>query len=221
MSAAYPNALFNWTARVNGNTVQAADPNTLATEIDAVEQYVGVNPHIEPAPLTGATSQFASLSARTSQAMLQSGHPYVQLNLSSQSIAYSSAATHTTQVNFNIQSSWPNYVMTGGSLIIQDAGVWLINVRLVWDYAASGWVQHTMNLGSGIQRRSVFNYSGFPSSGTNTYGERFSNQYGFTETTFMSRLSSGAAVNVAAGNYTNRNPLLIEGASLSAYYLRP
>lgn len=220
MSAAYPASLLNWTARINSQTVFAADPNTLAAEIDAIQQYVGTNPHIESSALSGATKTFTSLSARVSQVMLQSGHPYVELNASNQKVYYQNNSTHVQKNSYNVVSNWPNYI-SAGNIVIKDAGIWLINARETWDYAASGWVQHILYGGTSQLRRSVFNYSMFPSGGSNAYGERFINQFGMTETTFVGRLGAGTVISVGSGNYTNRNPLLIENMTLSAYFLRP
>lgn len=221
MSAAYPSALLNWTQRVNSQTVFAADPNTLAAEIDAIETFVGTNPHIESAALTGGTKSYTNLSQRVSQTMLQTGHPYVQLGTTAgPNISYASGSTHVQHIGFNSVNSWPKYI-SGGNIVIQDAGVWLINAKVTWDYATSGWVQHILYAGSGALRRAVFSYDQFPKGGSNNYGERFINQYGYTETTFLGKLTAGTVISVSGGNYTNRNPLLIESSSLSAYFLRP
>jgi hypothetical protein len=220
VSAAYPASLLNWTQRLNSQTVQAADPNTLAAEIDAVEQFVGTNPHIESSALTGATKTFTNLSARVSATMLQSGHPYIELGQSAEKVYHSTNGTHVQKNTYNVTSSWPNYI-SAGNIVIKDAGIWIVNANQVWDSAAAGWVMHILYAGSAQLRRSIFSYDQFPKGGSNSYGERFINQYGMTETTYVGRLSAGTVISVSSGNYTNRNPLLIESMSLSAYFLRP
>lgn len=223
MAAAYPASLLSWTQRVNSQTVYAADPNTLAAEIDAVEQFVGINPQNEASALTGATASFSTLSQRVSAAMLQSGHPYIEVsNSANYNIWHSVNGNHLGNVGFHTtNSNWPNYIGSSGNVTIQDSGIWLINVHLVWAYASSGWVTHSLFKGSTGLRSSFFNYSMFPASGSNTYGERNLNGSGATETTFLGRLPAGTVVSVAAGNFTNVNPLPITGGSMSLYFVRP
>lgn len=223
MPAAYPASLLSWTQRVNSQTVFAADPNTLAAEIDAVEQYVGTNPQNESSALTGATSTFASLSQRVSAAMLQTGHPYVEISNSTNfQIWHSTTTGHTGNVGFHTtNSNWPGYIGSSGNVTVQDSGIWLVNVHLQWQYAASGWVEHVLYKGSTELRRAFFSYDMFPASGSNTYGERYLNGNGATETSFLGRLSAGTVVSVAAGNFTNVNPLSITEGSMSLYFVRP
>jgi hypothetical protein len=221
VTAAYPSALLNWTARVNSQTIFAVDPNTLADEIDAVETFVGLNPQVEPSGLTGSQKAFASMSARLSAAYLQSGHPYIEVSGTQQRVFHSTSSGGIVHAPFGfINKEWPGYI-SSGNIVIKDAGIWLVNTRVVWDYATSGWVQHVLLNGNSQLRRSVFNYSMFPSSGSNSFGERFINQFGMTETTYMGRLTTGSVISTGVGNYTNRNPLPIESMSMSAYFLRP
>lgn len=222
MSAAYPAALLNWTARVNSQTVFAADPNTLAAEIDAVEQFVGVNPHIESAALGGGTKTFSNMSARLSDAMLQKGHPYVSIARTTEwNVAHSSATGHVIKNPFNtVVSPWTNYVGSGGNINIQDSGVWLIKAWQRWDYAQSGWVMMELYSGGAVLDRDVFSYSQFPQSGSNAYGERFLGLNGHTDVSYLGRLSAGQVISVASGNFSSSNPLGVNQMSLSLYYLR-
>jgi hypothetical protein len=70
MAAVYPSGIFPWIPRVNQqNTVFAADPNTLATEIQSIESTVGVNPQIESQPPAGSAVTYPTMSNRLSAAM--------------------------------------------------------------------------------------------------------------------------------------------------------
>lgn len=225
MSAAYPKSLLNWTARLNSQTVFAADPNTLAAEIDAIESAVGTMPMNEPSPLTNAVSTFSSMSQRLSAAYLQSGHPYAEISRSAFPVPHSAVLTfnpgNPTRPTGPPGVFYPAYISTAGYIQVQDTGVWMVNSNQVWDYATSGWVQNVLYVGGAQVRRAVFDYSMFPTSGSNSFGERFINQYGMTSMTWLGRINAGTLVRVASGNYTNRNPLLVESYSLSAYFLRP
>lgn len=223
MSAAYPASLLNWTNRINSQTIFAADPNTLAAEIDAIEQFVGVNPHIESSALLVTNRTFTSLSARVSDAMLQKGHPFIQIvRTNPWNVPHSTSTTHVLQNPYNINSSIVgNYIISGGTITIQNTGLWLVNAEQVWSYAQSGWVMMELRSGSTTLRRNVFSYSQFPQSGSNTFGERFLGQSGHTETTYLGRLNAGTVISVSSGNFTNVNPLAVNSMSLSMYYLRP
>lgn len=225
MTAAYPSALLNWTARVNSQTVQSADPNTLAAEIDAIEAFVGVNPHIEPSPLNGAPSTFSSLSARVTSAYLGTGHPFAQISQSAFNVSHSASlifgpGAPVSHLVGPKGTSYPVMFGTGGNMFIRDTGLWLINANVAWDYATSGWVQHLLYVGASQARRSVFNYSQFPGSGSNNFGERFINEFGMTETTWLGRVNAGTIIKVGFQNCTNRNPIRVENYTLNAYFLR-
>lgn len=220
-SAAYPNALLSWTQRVNGETVWAADPNALAAEVDAIEQVIGVNPQNEPSALQGGTSQYSTLSQRVSESMLGQGHPYVQLGQVSSDVWHSTQTAALGHLGMNtLLYGWSN-MTAGGSIVIQDQGIYLINADVVWPYLTGGWVTHVLMFNGNQMRRSIFNYDQFPTSGSNTYGERFINQNGYTETTFVGHVNAGTVVSIFVGNMSNQNPVSIVGSSLSAYFLRP
>lgn len=225
MTAAYPTSLLSWTQRVNGATVWAADPNALAAEIDAVEQFVGLNPQTESQALTGATKNFSSMSARLSDAMLQRGHPYIELARNTDwNIGYSTNSSNGYVADNpygTVNSAWPGYSASGGHVYIKDAGVWLISASQVWEYASSGWVLMALKEGSSNLRKTIFSYSQFPASGSNAHGERFQGQTGYTEATFVGRLPAGAVIGVASGNYTNLNPIAVKSMNLYMYWLRP
>jgi hypothetical protein len=70
MPATYPNGIFQWVPRIDqSSTAFAKDPNTLATEVQAVEATVGVTPQIESSPPAGSAVTFATMSARLSASM--------------------------------------------------------------------------------------------------------------------------------------------------------
>lgn len=226
MSAAYPASVLNWTNRINSQTVFAADPNALAAEIEAIETIVGVNPQIESSALVGSSKVFSSLSARVSDAMLQRGHPFIQLQRTTPwAVTHSNSTTHVTQNPYGtapyVQNGYGTQSLQSGVVIIQDAGLWMIDAEQRWDYAASGWVMQELYSGGTVLRRNVFSYSQFPSSGSNTYGERFLGLNGHTQTTFLGRLSAGTRISVASGNYTSSNPLNVNSMTLALYFIRP
>jgi hypothetical protein len=75
--AVYPNSVFPWTARRNNlDVVWAADPNSLASEIQAIESIIGTNPNVEPNPPTGSALTYSTMSARVTDAMDNNNLPY-------------------------------------------------------------------------------------------------------------------------------------------------
>lgn len=220
--AYYPNAIMGWTTRVDGEIVDSDAPNDLADELIAVQTAIGINPMIEPHPLHAAPSQFSSLSARVSQAMLQSGHPFIQVGGDQGHNIFQSNNAQSLQhmpCN-NVIYDWDDY-RSNGSIVIKDAGVWFIHALMSWPYVTGGWVTHCLMFDGDIRRRHVFDYDQFPSSGTNFYGERYINQLGWTETTYLGYVAAGTVVSIFVGNMCNHNPVSVQGAELSAYFLRP
>lgn len=226
MAAAYPQALFSWTNRVNGQTVYAADPNELAAEIDATEAILGTNPQNEQNPFTNSIAKYATVSARLSAANGQTTHPYVTMVSKNFKVAHHAFPGvwnpgSTSKPTGAPGTVYPAYYGTGGNLTIQDAGLWLIEFNQIWLNASSGWVMTDLYVGSGIVSRNVFSYDQFPKSGSNAYGEKFEGLDGHTHNSFLGTIGKGTVVRVMSQNATPTSPLTVAFANMNAYFLRP
>jgi hypothetical protein len=222
--ASYPTSVVNWTQRIDGETVWAADPNALAAEIAALETYIGPNPQIESFAVNGATKTFSSMSARLAAAQAQTGHPFVEISRNTNwNVAHSTDVStfHAVANPFGTTTTgWGNYLNGSGTITIVDGGVWILHAFQRWAYAGSGWVMMQLMSNGAVLRRDIFSYSQFPGSGSNAYGERFLNLDGHNEATYVGWVGPGTVIGVSSGNFTNVNPLAVQSMNLSAYFLK-
>jgi hypothetical protein len=239
--ASFPTSVFGGVNSTNGETIYAADPNTISAELSEVETIVGINPHIESQPVTGAPVNYGTLSSRVSAAMRNTTHPYVDLQLTqprgssnaftvghfangqSGTITY---AKYNPPYGIAYQPPYANALtsyVTSGYITIRDTGLWMIDVSQVWQAMGtpSGYVKIFLNIGGNIVRESVFNYGQFQTGGSNAYGETYANQNGYTHVSFMGVIKAGQTVRVMSGNSTPIDQIHVHSSTLRAYMLRP
>lgn len=240
--SSYPNAVFGGVNATNGETIYAADPNTLASEIAAVESTVGLNPQIESQPISGSPVSYSSLSARVSAAMRGDTHPYVDLfNVRATSSTYAftvghKLATDSNSIDYAVYNPpysiayQPPYAnattayVNSGYITIRDTGLWYIEANQVWDAMSSpqGYVKLFLEIGHGnLVRQDLFNYGQFPTGGSNTFGETYAFQNGYTHVEFMGVITAGTTVRCLSGNSTPINPFGVKSSTLRAYMIRP
>jgi hypothetical protein len=241
MMASYPTAVFSGVHSTNGETIYAADPNTISSELSEVEAILGLNPQIESQPVTGAPVNYGTLSSRVSAAMRNTTHPYVDLQLTKPGNA-SNAFTvgHFTNgqsgtldyAKFNppygiaYQPPYANALtsyVTSGYITIRDTGLWYVDVSQVWQAMETpqGYVKIFLNIDGNLVRESIFNYGQFQTGGSNAYGETYANQNGYTHTSFLGVIKAGATVRVMSGNSTPIDHINVLSSTLRAYMLRP
>lgn len=218
--ATYPCGIASWTNRIdNVNTVWAADPNTLAGEIIAVETALGPNPHIESKPITGNPVTFASASERISQTNLGNGRPYALLDSGSFNVRYGSALDGYGM--YNVYSKISDYggFFNGSDITAPATGLYMIYVQQTWQYYTSGYLSLALAIDGAYQAGDMWHWT-FPSGSASNYSANYANRYAHTNFSWMGSLEKGQRVRIVSENGTSKNPYPVIGGTVRIHYLR-
>lgn len=134
MAAIYPNAIFGWTPRQDyTDIVWANDPNSIVTEVQAIETVVGTKPQIEMFPPVwngpaGSGIPYPTLSVRVSAAMNGVNLPYTYMrNDPGFVIKAGQQVFNTYSVVQDPYNMWNGPIAT-----VPCAGYWSISAKQRW-----------------------------------------------------------------------------------------
>jgi hypothetical protein len=216
--ASFPKAIQSWTNRINGvDIVFAADPNSLAAEIIAIETALGTVPNIEPKPPVGNPVTYANVSARVTDTLLGNKLPFVSLSTQAFNLAFqSSTLDHGQRVAFKTVSDEFGYY-NGTDVTIRANGIYIVNNYVTWSYFTSGYVASYITINNVDQRGDMWKWN-FPSSGPSdgSYVGRF----GTTSSTWLGQLNVGDRLQTVVENGTPLNPYPVVNAQMTLQYLR-
>jgi hypothetical protein len=220
--ATYPNGIASWTNRIdNVNTVWAADPNTLAGELVAVETSVGTNPQIESAPIAGNPITYPSMSARLSDTLSGRQLPYVTVSAQdSFDVRYGSALDGYGQFNVYTHSAsdmWGWY--NGSDITVGVSGIYVVDVEQDWEYSTSGYYKLALTINNINLRSQVWHWD-FPSGSASNYSANFAGRQATMGFSTVREFVAGTRIRVVSENGTAKNPVTAENASLTLQYLR-
>lgn len=220
--ATYPNGIASWTNRIdNINTVWAADPNTLAAELVAVETSLGTNPQIESKPIAGNPVTYASLSARLSDTLAGTQRPYVAIGAGSFSVRYGTALDGYGQFNVyttKYSDHWGWY--NGSDITVGVSGIYLVDVEQDWQYySGSGYYKLALTCDNINLRSQVWHWD-FPSGSASNYSANFAGRQATMGFAFMREFVAGTRIRVVSENGTATNPVTAASSLLTLQYLR-
>lgn len=220
--ATYPNGIASWTNRIdNVNTVWAADPNTLAAELVAVQNAIGTNPQIESKPVAGNPITYPSLSARLSDTLWGHELPYVALGTpASFDVRYGTALNGFGQ--FNVYTTkhsdrWGWY--NGSDITIGATGIYLVDVEQGFQYYTSGYYKLALTCDNINLRSAVWHWD-FPSGSASNYSANFAGRQATLGFGFMREFVKGTRLRVVSENGTPKNPITAVDGLLTLQYLR-
>lgn len=222
--AAYPKSIVSWTDRVNGEIIWAADPNSLAYEIQAIETAIGVNPQVEYSPPFGPPIQYDSESAKISAWGLGLNNPYLSLELDSfdvdwqQSTGPNGVDFQIYHPPFRVRHDTHRY-FDGVCMTVRATGLYLVTQRQQWEYRPRGWCRSECHVNGERRRQCVWSFDQFP-QGSNYYGQTYNGEYGETQTAHFEHMVAGDIVRVTLGNATDKQQLRCVQSSFDAYFLR-
>jgi hypothetical protein len=128
--AVYPNSVFPWTSRRNNiDVVWAADPNSLAAEIQAIESVIGTTPNVENNPPTGNSVTYSTMNSRVSAANNNTELPYAYLRNSN---GFFIEAGQQIYNSYNVQND-PYNIWNGTDGTIPCNGWWSVQADQKWD----------------------------------------------------------------------------------------
>lgn len=214
----FPKALSSWTNRVDGrDIVWAADPNSLAAEIIAIEKALGTMPSVEPKPPVGNPITYANLSWRVTDTLLGTRKPYVGLSAGRFHLAYQAhTLDHGQRVTFTNANDDYGY-FNGTDITIRANGIYIVNNYVTWSYYTSGYVASYITINNVDERGDMWKWN-FPSSGPSdgTYNGR----WGTTSSTWMGQLKVGDRLQTVVENGTPLSPYPVINAEMTVQYLR-
>jgi hypothetical protein len=213
--AAYPSSIFPWTPRINNvNIVWAADPNSLAAEIQAIESIIGTNPNIEPDTPSGIPVTYPTVSARISGAFQGQQVPYclvVGKNVNT-------LASQTAALNVYYKASDEFEMWNGSDLTIPFDGWYVLTHQELWDAAGNrpnGLVASDLMLNGGVTTRTQWRFDyPLPDTSWDIMGN-----YGYTTMAWQGLLHAGDRVQVRSVNGTNE-AMKIDYIDLHAVMIR-
>lgn len=156
----YPAGVLPWTDKIDNSDIDFANNvNTLAAEIESIENTIGTNPEIEQAPPTGLPVNYSSLSARVSDAMSNAQLPYCRLFTTDFKVDNISAGL---RVLFQ-PSTDPYNCYNGNDITIPVQGWWFITSKVHWGWWSNGYSHQSLALNgsSGILDEAILNWE-FP-----------------------------------------------------------
>lgn len=218
--AIYPNNILNWTPRIDDvNIVFANDPNTLASEISAIETYVGTTPQIEGhPPVPNHPVTFSTMSSRLSAAQGNELMPYCSLsNVNGQFIVQGTQFFNSYGVAQDPYGMW-----NGKDITIQSKGWWLLT-------ASQKWNQHGNNFRGGNVLffylngtwvdADIWNWNDFFGDTTFTYANNVFNSNGYSRLVWTGMLNAGDRIQVLSANSTFCPGIQITNMTLKAVCL--
>lgn len=214
----FPKTIASWRTRIDQvDTVWAADPNALASEIIAVENAVGTMPQTEPSPPVGNPVTYKSLSARVTDTALGAQHPYIELYNADFWVGQGSALS--TYGVFNsyrvVEDNWGYF--NGSDITIRAPGVYAIDAYQTWVPYNNGWVHLMLGINNVVTRSSMWHWNDFPANaGRQSYYERWATTSFF----FMGALNKGDRIRIASEQQTSAATYRVVNSTLRCLYLR-
>lgn len=219
----YPKALAGWTDKIDQvNTVFAADPNSLAAEILAIESTLGRMPQVEGSPPLGTPVTYGSVSERITDTLLGNQLPYVSLYAPAFNVGYGTAPIAGIFNRYRVLAD-PHGFFNGSDITIPADGIYLVDVYQAWAPFTTGYVQVGLTINNVWTRGDIWKWD-FPDIGAAFLGRPQVDNYPNRNAThgflWMGSLSKGDRIRVTSENGTPFNPYPTVGATLKAFYLR-
>ena len=215
----FPKSIFNWgTDRIDQITnVLANDPNSIAAEVTSIENTIGTMPQVESSPFLGQAVTYPNVSARISDTLLGTQHPYCSLGTGSFYI-YNNQGAGTQYGEYNsyqVQYDPYNY-FNGSDITVQATGLYLFDAFQAWEWHTEGYLQHSMYI-NGVWIKGNLWHWVFASNGSAAYTN---NRYANTEFSWMGILQEGDRIRITSENGTNRNPYHVIDSNAKLFLLR-
>lgn len=216
--AVYPNGVLAWTPRIDEvNVVYAADPNTLAVELQAVESTIGTNPQNEASPPAGSTVAYSTMSSRVSAAMNNVLSPCVSL------LNNGGFFINQGQQAFNrytTQEYDPYNIWNGTDLTIPCNGWWSIRADQKWNQHGNNF--HGLNVfflylnGTWIDME-LWDWSTAIAADQYNYPANILGSNGWTKLSWMGMLHKGDRIQLLSANATYCPGIQITNMTMKAY----
>lgn len=215
--ATFPNAIFSWTNRINDtDVVWAADPNSMAAEILAIENNIGAKAQIESGVPVGNPVTYKNVSSRITGAMNGTNLPYVSLYNTQFNVGYGTAAD-ANAVYFNFKKLQDTYgYFNGSDITVKASGVYAVDSYTAFQWYNQGFCASYLII-NGVVNSSDYWKWNFAARGKGAYTD---DRFGVVQWSWLGTLNKGDRVRVGFENGTTRSSYRIENTSLKMQYIR-
>lgn len=211
----YPNGILPWVNRIDQqNTVFAADPNTLAADLIAVESTLGTNPQVELAPPVGVQVVYPNVSARIHDVQLGNQLPVVSLYNPAYNVPHSN--TNPILVNYNALID-PFGFHNGTDITVQASGWYIVTVQQSHDWASSGYFDTSLLVNSSAAANDRWSWDN-PENQPSLPG--FAPRGALQSFTWQGPLNKGDRLSVFNINVTSKSVMGVMFAYLRACFIR-
>lgn len=214
VQAIYPKGVVPWVPRKDlVNVVYAADPNTIAAEVGAIETTLGTNPQKETAPPVGSTVVYSTVSGRIHAAVVGSLLPVC--TLSNNSFTVSNSAATGSFNTYNVLDDGFGYY-NGSDITAQADGWYILSAEERVDWWSSGYMHVTLYIGNTWISDDHWSWD-FPENG---HGGRWNGRNHVMSTVWQGVVHKGQRIRVKTENGTGRANIGVSDAFLRASFIR-
>jgi hypothetical protein len=220
----YPNGYFNWTDRVDElNIDYAEDPNSLAAEVESIEDTLGLLPQVQKNPNLGPPISFVNVDQRLDYITAMSHIPVCQISAQSFQVSnWQGPGSHYGEYNVYQTSDYDPYGMFNGSdMTCLISGFYIIDVKQFWNWSPSGYHCHHFWIDNEWMESDMWRWD-FPGNAFGGYWRGPDNDArpGHTHTTWMGLLNQGQRLSVISENGTSFSPCTAQNLTMKAALIR-
>jgi hypothetical protein len=217
-SAVFPKSIVPWVDRIDQvNVVYAADPNSLAAEVIAIENTIGVMPQVEKAPYVGNSVTYSTVDARMSDILAGNLHPYTEL--STQNFYCNNDERwfgNWGHGNFYNRVYDSHGFYNGTDITVGVSGLYLVTAQQTWEWHDSGFCFHHCYIDYNWCAGHRWDWD-FANAGPGYYDPT---RLLTTSITYLGPITQGQRVSIVSENGTSRNPYHVISSNFRIYCLR-
>lgn len=222
--AVFPGGIFNWIDRVNYEDIDwAQDPNSLAAELIAIENTLGVLPQKLASPNAGPPITFTNVAQLLDYLASGAQIPVVEVQNTVQVIANrQGSGTHYGMYNSYPTSVYDPFLLANASGVRAPVTGWYtIDAGEFWDWNASGYNAAHLWVGAGLKATDRWDWA-FQGNAQGGYWQAESNvgRPGYTGIHWAGVVNQGQQISVVSENGTSNQLANVRNLQLSVSLTR-
>jgi hypothetical protein len=221
----FPQSTIQWLDRVDElNTVFANDPNSIAAEVGAVENTLGVMPQVEKLPIVGTgTTTYQTVDARLSDMLNGNQVPVLAISSPQQYVKNrQSAGDNYGEFNNYTNVSYDPFGMWNGTDIkIQANGWYLVTAEQSWDWWSTGYNGMSLWIDGSMFRQDLWHWDFVGNTlGSYWYPTTAEKRPGSTDVSWQGVLQQGQRIRIMSENGCADTPHRAFNQSLAISFVR-
>jgi hypothetical protein len=221
-NSVYPNGIFTWTDKQdNSDDVMAIDPNSLAAEVEAIENTMGVLTATEKSPPSGQPLEYPSVDARLSAMANNANMPLSELSSSATSVPnWIGAGTSYGQWNVYAPAYDPFGFFNGSDITIPDNGWYRVSAGQMWSWWSIGYDMISLYENASLLQQDLWSWelTGNVPAGQYQAGANIQRP-GSTHIEWEGRLYANDRIRVLSENGTTNSPQSVSNLWLKVSFV--